>query len=135
TRIRAELNLAGGVCSEHFVEAKVSLIVGKLGHTRGQVNCAPVADARFDGQARERRDINRAPRQAFDVEAQGLCDQLKRESCAAAPERIVTLPRFERVVTAPRACVRAPRRQSFMRPSLELLDGRRAQSLRRGTQT
>ena len=95
----AKLYLPGGVRGENFVETKVLLLVIKLRDLRGQVNRAPVVDARFVRESRERLDLDGASRQGFDVEAQEMLNLFERESQRVRVERVVAAARLKRIVT------------------------------------
>src|SRR5436305_1774921 len=121
--MRAKLDLPGGVRGEDFIETKVLLLVIKLRDLRGQVNRAPVVDARFVRESRERLDLDGASRQGFDVEAQEMLNLFEREAESVRVQRIVAAACLKRIVTPARSLIASLCLETIARPLLKLFDG------------
>lgn len=96
------------------------------------MNGAAVADARFGGHCCQRRDLDGASRQTFDVQTQQVLNRFQRDAGIARAQRFVAAARLERVVAAAGACV--ARDHPGAGPIFELFDGYGSQRFGAGTE-
>src|SRR5262249_10769832 len=92
-----------------------------------------IADTGLDGYSRQRRDLDRAASQAFDIKSEQQLHRFKRYSRVAGTESLVAAARLERVVAATSACITG--NQTRARPVCELFDGNSPKCLGAGSQT
>src|ERR1700682_1601724 len=99
----AELDLAGRMCRQDFVESKIQIVIAEFRHQRRQMNSAAVRDARFNRHGSQRRNFDLSAGQSFDVETQQRLYRLKRQSLTSGMQGVVTAPGFDRKIASPRA--------------------------------
>src|SRR5689334_15890127 len=93
--VSAELDLSGAMCCEHFKKSEIEFVVAELVHERRQVNGAAIVDTRLVRNSRKRSDIDFAPGQRLNIQAQQVLDYVESKTNTAAVQCLVTSARFE----------------------------------------
>src|SRR5262249_60293587 len=109
--------------SQNFIKPEVQLFFAKLSNDRRQVNCAPVADTGLNGYSRQRRDLDRAAGQAFDIKSEQQLHRFKRYARVGGTGSFVATARLERVLAATGAWIAG--KQTRGRPVCALFAGTR----------
>src|ERR1700730_6754583 len=119
--MRAELDLAGRMCRQNFVESEIQILISEFRHQRRQMNNEAVRDARFHRHASQRRNLDLSASQSFDVETQQGLYCVKRQSLPPCMQRVVTASCFDREIASARARI-ARLCQAAARPFFKLLN-------------
>src|ERR1700730_11733543 len=98
--MRTELDLAGRMCRQNFVEPKIQILIAEFRHQRRQMNNAAVRDARFHRHGSQRRNLDLSASQSFDVETQKRLYCGKRQSLTPCMQRVVTASCFDREIAS-----------------------------------